>query len=241
MENSGKHKRFPIFCQLTNDSPQASRGLQIICEEPSSFDLQRLGQPEFVRSNKRSLSVQYATLAQAERACAALSQDFRVYYLPESLLERLSHRRFASDPSDSAPRTAKPPGQFAIDLVEIWTGRDVRTTVMIRNIPNKYSQQMLLEVIDKHCKEAYDFLYLPIDFKNKCNLGYAFINFLNPRVIPSFYEQVNGQKWERFNSEKRCELTYARIQGQAALAEHFQSSSVMHKEDLSVRPLIIYR
>ena len=35
---------------------------------------------------------------------------------------------------------------------------------MIKNIPNKYTQSMLLEKIDIKHKDNYDFFYLPIDF-----------------------------------------------------------------------------
>jgi len=129
--------------------------------------------------------------------------------------------------------------RFALDFDKIKNCEDKRTTLMIRNIPNKYTQKMLLQTIDVKFKGTYDFLYLPIDFKNRCNVGYAFINFLNPPTIVPCAIEFNGKKWEKFNSEKVCELTYARIQGKSGLIEHFQNSSLMN-EDTSCRPIIFH-
>lgn len=128
--------------------------------------------------------------------------------------------------------------QYTLDPQKILEGLDSRTTVMIKNIPNKYTQQMLLTTIDRHFANTYDFFYLPIDFKNKCNVGYAFVNFLDPSVIPALYREMNGNKWEEFKSEKICAITYARIQGRAALIQHFQSSSVMTQDDAKIKPLL---
>ena len=41
---------------------------------------------------------------------------------------------------------------------------DGRTTIMMRNIPNKYTQDMLLELFEKNHKKKFDFFYLPIDY-----------------------------------------------------------------------------
>lgn len=128
---------------------------------------------------------------------------------------------------------------FQLDLDKINSGEDARTTLMIKNIPNKYTSKMLLASIDESHSGTYDFLYLPIDFKNKCNVGYAFINMLSPMHIIPFYQVFNGKKWEKFNSEKVASLAYARIQGKAALVTHFQNSSLMN-EDKRCRPILFH-
>lgn len=127
--------------------------------------------------------------------------------------------------------------QFQLDLSKIMSGEDLRTTLMIKNIPNKYTRKMLLDAIDETNRGTYDFLYLPIDFKNKCNVGYAFINMVSPTFIVALYEAFDGKKWDKFNSEKVASLAYARIQGKTALMAHFQNSSLMN-EDRRCHPIV---
>lgn len=127
-----------------------------------------------------------------------------------------------------------------MELARVVTGEDQRTTIMIRNIPNKYTQQMLLESIDQCMEQRYDFFYLPIDFKNKCNMGYAFINFVHAVFIPEFYHQFNGKKWACFNSEKICKISYGRIQGKQALENNFATmQQVCLDKATKVRPLVL--
>lgn len=69
----------------------------------------------------------------------------------------------------------------------------------------------MLQTLNKKFKGKFDFFYLPIDFYNDCNVGYAFINFVNLDDIESFYETFHGKKWGKFNSDKICKIYYARI------------------------------
>ena len=57
-------------------------------------------------------------------------------------------------------------------------------------------------ILDLLCRDLYDFFYLPVDFKNRCNLGYAFANFPNPADTVRCYEHFHGSHWEEFNSKK---------------------------------------
>ena len=116
-------------------------------------------------------------------------------------------------------------------------GLDNRTTVMIRHIPNRYTYQNLEEEINLICKDKYDFLYLPIDSENNCNLGYAFINFINPLHIVQFYITFKSRKWLLFNSLKECDLSFAKFQGKTELKSNFEKN--MYKNDDKRRiPLI---
>jgi RNA recognition motif-containing protein len=127
--------------------------------------------------------------------------------------------------------------KFTLYVEKVRSGEDTRTALMIRNIPNKYNQRMLLATLEENNRGKFDFFYLPIDFKNRCNVGYAFINFRHPQYIIPFYFEFHGRRWGRFNSEKICEITYARIQGRNNLIAHFQNSSLMN-EDPKCRPII---
>lgn len=149
----------------------------------------------------------------------AIPYDYEMQYLIESPEKPPGRAKFIETEESKA--------KYKIMLRDILSGKDQRTTLMIKNIPNKYNQKMLLQKIDLNHSMQYNFFYLPIDFKNSCNVGYAFINFINPLYILRFYEHMNAQKWEKFNSEKVCQLAYARIQGLEGLLEHFHCSSVM--------------
>jgi hypothetical protein len=128
---------------------------------------------------------------------------------------------------------------LVLDLDAVQNGLDTRTSLMVRNIPNKYTQQMLLTEFTEndHGPGVIDFFYLPIDFKNRCNRGYAFINFVDHNDILNFHRQYYGKHWRTFNSDKICDITYARIQGKAAMLKRFENSALMEKDE-EYKPLV---
>jgi hypothetical protein len=94
------------------------------------------------------------------------------------------------------------PREFIIDLENI--EKIGKTTLMIKNIPNRYNKNMLVRTLNKNHAGKFDFFYLPIDFKvlshpahylcfkNQCNVGYAFINFTSTSYIKPFYIEFNN-------------------------------------------------
>ena len=129
------------------------------------------------------------------------------------------------------------PKFFIINLDNILKGIDKRTTIMIRHIPNKYSYENIIEEINIVCKDKYDFFYLPLDYQNNCNLGYAFINFINPLHIIYFYKTFKSRKWLHYNSYKECDLTFARFQGRNELISNIEKKFEKNSENKK-KPLI---
>ncbi len=86
---------------------------------------------------------------------------------------------------------------------------------MIRNIPIKFNQQYMMDIINEKFANQYDYFYLPKDLRTQCGVGFAFINMIHPIYILDFYLEFNCIKWSdkiaKCNSNKYCEMTYANV------------------------------
>merc|ERR1712216_1090715 len=62
-----------------------------------------------------------------------------------------------------------------------------RTSIMLRNILNNLKRDALLTLFDTlGFQGLYNFLYLPIDFVRKANIGYAFVNLVDAAAALRF-------------------------------------------------------
>ncbi|KAK7020908.1 RNA recognition motif 2-domain-containing protein [Favolaschia claudopus] len=126
-----------------------------------------------------------------------------------------------------------------LNLARIEHGQDTRTTVMIKNIPNRISDKELMAHIDHVCPRKIDFLYLRMDFRTGRNAGYAFVNFITVQDLMHFAKAKLGEKWNMVLSEKVLQMSYADYQGKKALVAKFRNSCIMDKQ-LSWQPKIFY-
>jgi len=104
------------------------------------------------------------------------------------------------------------------------------TTVMFKNIPNVYSRNMVMELLD-HAgfRSRYNFLYLPVDFRSRCNFGYAFINFVSEGDAEACMAHFYGFSQWSVPSRKVASVVSSRpTQGLEACVERYRNSSVMH-------------
>ena len=106
-----------------------------------------------------------------------------------------------------------------IKLEDVALGKETRTTVMIRNIPIKYNDKTLEKELEPF-EGKYDCLYMPFDYENGGNKGYAFVNLKSPYHVLLFYEFFNNKCWLYFESKKICELNYANFQGIEEIKKH---------------------
>ena len=106
-----------------------------------------------------------------------------------------------------------------INLENVALGKETRTTVMIRNIPIKYSTIELEKELEPF-EGKYNCLYMPYDYENEGNRGYAFLNLTDPYHILLFYDFFYNKSWLYYESKKVCELNYANFQGIEEIKKH---------------------
>mmetsp|Transcript_50031 Transcript_50031/g.119033 ORF Transcript_50031/g.119033 Transcript_50031/m.119033 type:complete len:493 (+) Transcript_50031:127-1605(+) len=116
--------------------------------------------------------------------------------------------------------------------VEMDCPLEERTTVMLRNMPNNYNRKMLLQMLDSEgFGGQYNFVYMPIDFKSKASLGYAFINMVSPEVAQRFWAVFDGYSNWVLPSRKSSKVSWSSPhQGLQAHVERYKNSPLMHAD-----------
>lgn len=80
--------------------------------------------------------------------------------------------------------------RFRINIADVRSGKDTRLTLMIRNIPNSFTQDHMLELLDEFVRDEYDFFYMPVDFRTNCNLGFGYVSMISTASVVKVYEKV---------------------------------------------------
>jgi len=88
------------------------------------------------------------------------------------------------------------------------------TTLMIRNIPQMYTQEELM--LEWPNNGTYDFFYLPMNAKGIPNKTYAFINFTSPEAALAFKTKWDKKRLQRLQARRTLNVSCADVQGRDA-------------------------
>lgn len=104
------------------------------------------------------------------------------------------------------------------------------TTVVVRNLPNDYTREMLLDLLDSNgLARRYDFLYLPTDASSGAGLGYAFVNLVSADDALRARERLEGFRQWAVPSGKVCSVGWSLPrQGLEANVKRYRNSPLMH-------------
>jgi hypothetical protein len=168
---------------------------------------------------------------QAQNACQYLACP--IMFMPWQQSPSVSVMPAPQTYASIAPLQSHP-GSHAVDLCvnQYATSSGAQTTVMWKNIPNNYTRDQLLSLIDlQGFAGYYDFFYSPIDFTNNALMGYAFINFVSTEDADRFYHHFEGFTDWSLRSEKVSQVTWSKpLQGLEGHIERYRNSPVMHAD-----------
>ena len=125
-----------------------------------------------------------------------------------------------------------PPNRYnilTVDPASVALGEDLRTTLMVMNIPTKMTQEHFKEFMSDDFGDKVDFVYVPLDWKTGGAFGYAFVNLTDVADVLPFYKRFHGFSLPHSNSKKIWQVRYARVQGRIDLEAHFASRSPNEK------------
>mmetsp|Transcript_83926 Transcript_83926/g.238030 ORF Transcript_83926/g.238030 Transcript_83926/m.238030 type:complete len:235 (-) Transcript_83926:101-805(-) len=113
------------------------------------------------------------------------------------------------------------------------------TTVMVRNIPSRYTaEELIADFHERGFEGGFDFFYLPIDFKNGRNRGYSFVNFRSAGLAADFAAAFNGHQLTRYPTQKILEVSPALTQGLDANVIHYTRRDARRVQNKWFKPMI---
>ncbi|CAE7815270.1 ML4, partial [Symbiodinium sp. CCMP2456] len=116
-------------------------------------------------------------------SAAVIAFDIEEAYAPGKFSEQHASDCIAKPTTVCAKEPATQPKSNVSD----------RTTVMLRNIPNNYTREMFLALLDDNgFAGRYDFVYVPCDFRRQANLGYAFVNLVDASAVDAAWATFDG-------------------------------------------------
>lgn len=116
------------------------------------------------------------------------------------------------------------------------------TTLMIRNIPNLYTQRELIaELEELGFAGTFDFLYAPLDKGTLANVGYSFVNFINHEWAQKCASVLHQHRFRRHRkvSGRTASVSVAHIQGLEKNLAHYEHTAVNSTKVKQHRPVVL--
>lgn len=113
---------------------------------------------------------------------------------------------------------------------DVASSSDICTTVIMRNIPNRFSVAALAAMLDKHgfCG-AYDLIYLPVDFATGVSFGYAFVNLTTNEKAERLIATFDGfSQWGGSSKKVCCVVPCHDNETPSERVERYRNLPVMH-------------
>jgi len=153
-------------------------------------------------------------------------------YEPGRFSNELQAKQMFQEKTSATPQLKSPKNKVAGKAAKPEEPRqDQRTTVMLRNLPNNYTRDMFLCLLDEEgLSNLYDFVYLPMDFGRDANLGYAFVNFVTSAAVDKAWKVMDGFDRWALPTAKVCQVGWSGPhQGFQAHVDRYRNSPVMHR------------
>lgn len=207
---------------LSRDSCKAAAG----SKQSSSSVAWRLGKP---RTPRQTSSLQDTP------------QMARV--LPASLVDQVPTLHASSGLGQDADAKSKEKVCSRASCADTALCNEQLTTVMIRQLARSYTQWMLKEEANNRgFKGLYDFVYVPFDSKKGRNVGYGFMNFMDPQSAKAFRDAFDGSlESSMVQNGKPLRVHPAKVQGYEANFSHFLLGEGSLNHDHQNTPLFLRR